>query len=78
MVDVGRATSVIAVAAALGLYHWRVLGRDGAARPAEAPDLPSRPAAISIEVRGAAEEQVRRLLQGLPEGATYSIRRLPG
>jgi len=78
VVDIGRATSVIAVAAALGLYHWRVLGRDGAARPAEAPDLPSQPAAISIEVRGAAEEQVRRLLQGLPDGATYSIRRLPG
>src|SRR5207245_2153962 len=63
LVDIGRASAVILVAGAFGLYHWRVLCRDGAARPAPAPAAPpSEAQAISVEIRGATEEDVRRLL----------------
>ena len=79
VVDLGRAASVIVVAAAFGLYHWRVLRKDGAARPAPAP-LPPADAeveAFAIEVRGANEAELRRALGGLPPTATYTITRRP-
>ena len=73
LVDMGKAASVIVVAAVIGLYHWRTLRTDSATRPAPA----ARPAVIDRDVRliitGASEDDVRRLLGGLPEGASYSI-----
>ncbi len=75
VVDIGRAASVVMVAAALGLYHWRIMRADAAARPA-APSQPvSAPEQFSLEIRGASEEQIRRALGGLPGGASYSLER---
>ena len=73
VVDAGRSTSVILVAVALGLYHWRLLRADGAARPAATPP-PSHPARrFLVAISGASEEQIRGLLGGLPGGASYSL-----
>jgi len=46
VIDMGRALSVILVAAAIGLYHWRVLRSDAAARPAPSPSGISSPTGV--------------------------------
>jgi hypothetical protein len=83
VIDMGRAVSVILVAAAIGLYHWRVLRSDSAARPAVAP-LPGVPSPVPgggqgggmvVTIMGATEEQIRQALSKLPEGANYTIQR---
>jgi len=75
VVDIGRAASVVTVAAALGLYHWRIVRADAAARPA----APAQPIAASVQfslqIRGASEAEIRRALGGLPHGASYSLER---
>lgn len=76
MVDIGRATSVIVVTAALGVYHWRLLRADAAARPLAPPhELGPAPDQFSLEIRGASEEEIRRVLAGLPRSASYSLER---
>ena len=83
VVDMGRAMSVILVAAAIGLYHWRVLRSDSAARPAVAsvPGVPSpvprggQGGGMVVTISGATEEQIRQALSKLPEGANYTIQR---
>ncbi|MEO6796311.1 MAG: DUF5671 domain-containing protein [Candidatus Dormibacter sp.] len=73
VVDAGRSASVILVAVALGLYHWRLLRADSAARPAPASE-PAAPASrFTVAIDGANEDQIRRLLGGLPGGATYAL-----
>lgn len=73
VVDIGRAASVIVVAAALGWYHRRVVGADAAARPAAAVEPAGAPQRFSVEIRGASEDEIRRVLGGLPRGASYSV-----
>jgi hypothetical protein len=86
VVDMGRAMSVILVAAAIGLYHWRVLRADSAARPAASPAGIPLPAGIPspvyargqggslvITITGATEQQIRQALSKLPDGAKYTI-----
>jgi Domain of unknown function (DUF5671) len=83
VIDMGRAMSVILVAAAIGLYHWRVLRSDSAARPAIAlvPGVPSpvprggQGGGVVVIITGATEEQVREALSKLPDGANYTIQR---
>jgi hypothetical protein len=83
----GRAMSVILVAAAIGLYHWRVLRADSAARPAPSPSgipflegIPSPLAGegqgggLTITITGATQEQIKQALSKLPDGANYTIR----
>ena len=72
--DMGRAMSVILVAAAFGLYHWRVLRSDSAARPA-AVQPPPTGLEIRVAITGATEPEIRRALADLPDGATYTIRK---
>jgi hypothetical protein len=74
VVDIGRAASVVVVAAALGLYHWRIVRADAAARPA-APAPPPAAEQFSLQIRGASEAEIRRALDGLPDGATWSVER---
>jgi hypothetical protein len=73
VIDIGRATAVILVAAALGLYHWRILRQDAATRPTLAQPSADGRGDFDIAVKGASEEELRRLLNGLPRGATYSL-----
>ena len=73
LVDMGKAASVIVVAAVIGLYHWRALRSDSAARPAPAPRRAVIDRDVHLIITGASEDEVRRLLGGLPEGASYSI-----
>jgi hypothetical protein len=87
VIDMGRAMSVILVAAAIGLYHRRALRSDSAARPAvpasvtPSPLTPSplagegRGGGLTITIKGATEEQIRRALADLPDGASYTIQR---
>lgn len=75
VVDIGRAASVVIVAAALGLYHWRIVRADAVARPAAPAPPIAGPEQFSLQVRGASEAEIRRALGGLPEGATYSLER---
>src|SRR3989442_1125361 len=44
--DFGRFLAIIAVAASVGFYHWRVLRADGAARPPKAAVQPPHPAPV--------------------------------
>jgi hypothetical protein len=74
VVDIGRAASVVIVAAALGLYHWRIVRADAVARPAAAPPIVG-PEQFSLQIRGASETEIRRALGGLPDGASYSLER---
>jgi hypothetical protein len=73
VVDAGRSTSVILVAVALGLYHWRLLRADSAARPAAAPEPSYSGQRFVVTILGTNEEQIRGLLRGLPGGARYSL-----
>ena len=73
LVDMGKAASVIAVAAALGLYHWHALRSDSATRPVPVPRRAVIDRDVHLIITGASEAEVRRLLGGLPEGASYSI-----
>ena len=73
LVDMGKAASVIVVAAVIGLYHWRALRSDAAARPAPAPRMAVIERDVHLIITGASEDEVRRLLGGLPEGSSYSI-----
>lgn len=75
VVDIGRAASVVIVAAALGLYHWRLVRGDAVVRPAAPAPPIAGPAQFGLQVRGASEAEIRDALGGLPEGATYSIER---
>jgi hypothetical protein len=89
VIDMGRAMSVILVAAAIGLYHWRVLRSDSAARPAiqipaplaEESDKPSplagegRGGGYIITITGATEQEIRQALADLPDGSSFTIRR---
>ena len=74
LVDMGRAMSVILVAAAIGLYHWRALRADSAARPIISPQ-PLTGDAVQVDIKGATEAQIRRALTDLPDGASYTIKR---
>ena len=73
LVDMAKTGSVILVATVIGLYHWRALRSDAAARPAPAPRRAVIDRDVHLIITGASEEEVRRLLGGLPEGASYSI-----
>lgn len=77
IVDMGRAMSVILVAAAIGLYHWRVLRSDSAARPATPSTVQGggQAGGVVVTISGATEEQIRQALSTLPEGANYKIQR---
>jgi hypothetical protein len=90
VVDMGRALSVILVGAAIGLYHWRVLRADSAARPTvtspaahedQHGTIPSplagegKGGGFVVTITGASEEQIRRILANLPDGANYTIQR---
>jgi hypothetical protein len=71
------------VAAAIGLYHWRVLRSDGAARAALAPvSAVASPAygeglggGMVVTITGATEQEIRQALSKLPDGAQYTIKR---
>lgn len=82
--ELGEAFSVMLVAAAVGFYHWRILQADGRERVAAPPRdfelILSQGPPLHVEIRGATEEQVRQILSGLPEGATYSLAKedIPG
>src|SRR6202011_6364803 len=65
VIDMGRAASVILVAAAIGLYHWRALRSDSAARPVVILQ-PLAGAEIEVAITGATEQQIRRALADLP------------
>jgi len=62
--DFGHYLAVIVVAAAIGIYHWRVLRADAAARPAKSAVAPRAPVAVapmpaaSPAVEKAAEPEV--------------------
>lgn len=81
--DFGHYLAVIVVAAIVGLYHWRVLRADAAARPpkravATAPDAAPAPAAphsqrYVLSVTDATEDDLRRALANLPADATYKL-----
>jgi hypothetical protein len=80
VIDMGRALSVVLVAAAIGLYHWRVLRSDAAARPAPSPAAIPSPLAgqgqrggMVVTITGATEQQVRQALSKLPDGTNYTI-----
>ena len=81
VIDMGRAMSVILVAAATGLYHWRVLRSDSAARPATLTPIPSplvgegQGGGLTITIIGATQEEIRKALKDLPDSASYTIRR---
>jgi hypothetical protein len=75
VVDIGRAASVVVVAAALGLYHWRIVRADAAARQAAPAPTTLVPEQFSLQIRGASEAEIRRALGGLPDGATWSVER---
>jgi hypothetical protein len=74
IVDMGRAFSVILVAAAIGLYHWRILRSDSSARPVVVPK-PLTGSEIQVAIKGATDQEIRRALSDLPDGASYTIRR---
>jgi hypothetical protein len=75
VIDMGRAMSVILVAAAIGLYHWRALRSDGAARPAASPaGTTSADGGVVVTITGATEQEIRQALSKLPDGANYAIR----
>jgi uncharacterized protein DUF5671 len=74
VIDMGRAMSVILVAAAIGLYHWRVLRSDSAARPTVAPE-PLTGSEIQVAIKGATEQEIRKALKDLPDSASYTIRK---
>jgi hypothetical protein len=83
VIDMGRAMAVILVAAAIGLYHWRVLRSDGAARAALAPvSAVASPAygeglggGMVVTITGATEQEIRQALSKLPDGAQFTIKR---
>ncbi len=75
VVDIGRAASVVIVASALGLYHWRIVRADAIARPAAAAQPIAAPEQFSLQIRGASEAEIRRALGGLPDAASYSLER---
>ena len=86
VIDMGRAMSVVLVAAAIGLYHWRVLRADSAARPAASPSgiplpigIPSplvgQDGGLIITITGATELQIRQAMSKLPDGANYTIQK---
>ena len=68
VVDMGRAMSVILVAAAIGLYHWRVLRADSAARPAITPI-----AAVPSPVSGEGARQIPSPVYGGGQGGGVVI-----
>ena len=81
VIDMGRALSVTLVAAAIGLYHWRVLRSDGAARPAPLAAVTPSPVygggqggSLVVTITGATEQQIRQALSKLPDGANYNIK----
>ncbi|HEV2966767.1 MAG TPA: hypothetical protein VG009_01595, partial [Candidatus Dormibacteraeota bacterium] len=51
--DLGHYLAVIVVAAGVGIYHWRVLRADAAARPARAAAQPAvtKPVAVASEAK---------------------------
>lgn len=69
----GRPFSVMLVAGAVGIYHWRMLRADALERSKREPagEIPEH--SIVVRIRGASEEQVRRALEALPEGARYAV-----
>jgi hypothetical protein len=66
---------VVIVAAALGLYHWRIVRADAVARPAAPAPPIVGPEQFRLQIRGASEVEIRRALGGLPPDATYSLER---
>jgi len=83
LVDMGHALSVILVATAIGIYHWRVLRSDSAARPATSLEAatPSpvyggeQGGGVVLTITGATEEEIRRALADLPKNASFTIRK---
>jgi hypothetical protein len=75
VVDIGRAASVIIVAAGLGWYHWRIVRTDAGVRPVAPAEPVSAPPRFTVEIQGASEEEIRRALGGLPGEARVSIQR---
>ena len=73
-VDMGRALSVVVVAAAIGLYHWRVLRSDGGTHPVVVPEPLAGPE-IQVAITGATEQEIRRALADLPDSASFTIRK---
>jgi len=83
-VQLGHSLGLFLVALVVGAYHGRVLRQDMALRghsPQSAAEPESRepadmrvPAPIAVEITGATEEEVRRIMDGLPAGASYEFR----
>ncbi len=74
--SIGHGLAVVLVAAVIGVYHWRVVQADNAARPVPPPsphDAEPGGGEIRISVSGATREQIERVLEDLPKGASYSI-----
>jgi hypothetical protein len=86
--DFGRYVAIIVVAAAIGVYHWRVLRADAAARPPKAVSPPvavvaTPPAAAetlgahahryTLVVTDATEDDVHEALAALPPRASYKL-----
>lgn len=60
--DFGHFLAVIAVAAVVGVYHWRVLRADSAARPKRAaPPVVTRPVAVVAQAPAASPVQVEAI-----------------
>lgn len=75
-----QSVSVGLVALAVLAYHWRVLARDNALRPAPSEIQREEPIAelaglrLLVEIVGATEVDVRQALAQLPHGASFAIR----
>ena len=86
--DFGHYLAVIAVAAGVGVYHWRILRADAAARPAKpaeerahapiaagagAPAASNGSRRYTLVVSGATEEELTKALAALPPEASYKL-----
>jgi hypothetical protein len=78
--DFGHYLAVIVVAAAVGLYHWRVLRADAAARPpkiaqeqAPAPVAVATPAAVRVRIPEVEDPQSRRYVLSVSDATEDDV-----
>ena len=69
--DIGHYLAVIAVAAVVGVYHWRVLRADAAARPARTAAQPAATRAVAVAA-AAAQPSAAAEVTG-PHSRRYSL-----